>query len=59
LAFGDGDFNGAFHSSTLDLVEIEFPFTGARLGPTVFLAEKYTTWESEHAKLIAHTTLPS
>ena len=36
LAVGDGDFNGAFHMlQTLDLAEIEFPFTGARLGPTV------------------------
>jgi len=34
LAVGDGDFNGAFHMlQTLDLAEIEFPFTGARLGP--------------------------
>jgi hypothetical protein len=36
LAVGYGDFNGAFQMlQTLDLAEIEFPFTGARLGPTV------------------------
>ena len=40
LAVGDGDFNGAFHMlQTLDLAEIEFPFTGARLGPTVDRSE--------------------
>jgi hypothetical protein len=71
LAVGDGDSNGAFHMlQTLDLAEMEFAFTGARLGPTVdssaaastlFLAQKLhcTISESEHGQLIAHITSAS